>query len=401
MNEIKAFFPERLSEEGLPLAACFDTACAERARAFHSSFPGYAPTPLVPLPALAASLGLAGFFVKDESPRFGLNAFKVLGGSYCLGRLAAEALDVPIEELPFERLTGAEAAKKLGQRTYVTATDGNHGRGIAFAAQQLGQACVVYMPRGASPERLANIRKLGAQATITDLSYDDAVRKAKRDADTYGWALVQDTAWPGYEKVPGWIMEGYTTLALEAAEQLGDAPPTHVFLQAGVGAMAGALAAFFRNRYPGEKAPTILIAEPNKADCIYRTAKAADGALHPVTTEMDTIMAGLACGEPCTIGWRLLSACANGYFSLPDEVAALGMRVLGAPLLGDRRIVSGESGAATTGLVYALMARKELSPLRKKLRLGPESRVLCISTEGATDRESYRRIVWEGAFPCE
>ncbi len=376
----------------------FGVETAKRTRAFHASFPEYSVTPLANLSGLAKELGLGGVYVKDESYRFGLNAFKVLGGSFAIGSYLAGRLGVDIGQLPYDRMTGKETREKLGDITFVTATDGNHGRGVAWTANRLGQKSVVYMPKGSALERLENIRALGSDASITELNYDDAVRLANQGAEKYGWVMVQDTAWEGYEDIPRWIMQGYTTLALEAAEQLRQLSvekPTHIFLQAGVGAMSGGITGFLRDCY-GD-GPVITIVEPNKADCIYRSARA--GERYCVTGEMQTIMAGLACGEPCTIGWDILRDHADHFISCPEYVAAKGMRVLGNPVNGDTRVISGESGAVTLGLVAELMQNPSLDWLREPLGLGSDSRVLCISTEGDTDRENYRRIVWDGAWP--
>ncbi len=376
----------------------FGVETAKRTRAFHASFPEYSVTPLANLSGLAKELGLGGVYVKDESYRFGLNAFKVLGGSFAIGSYLAGRLGVDIGQLPYDRMTGKETREKLGDITFVTATDGNHGRGVAWTANRLGQKSVVYMPKGSALERLENIRALGSDASITELNYDDAVRLANQGAEKHGWVMVQDTAWEGYEDIPRWIMQGYTTLALEATEQLRQLSvekPTHIFLQAGVGAMSGGITGFLRDCYGDE--PVITIVEPNKADCIYRSARA--GERYCVTGEMQTIMAGLACGEPCTIGWDILRDHADHFISCPEYVAAKGMRVLGNPVNGDTRVVSGESGAVTLGLVAELMQNPSLDWLREPLGLGSDSRVLCISTEGDTDRENYRRIVWDGAWP--
>lgn len=291
-----------------------------------------------------------------------------------------------------------EIKEKLGQITFVTATDGNHGCGIAWIANRLGQKCVVYMPKGSAEERLHNIQALGADASITELNYDDAVRLAKEGEDRYGWVLVQDTAWDGYEEIPGWIMEGYTTMAAEATDQLHGEKPTHVFLQAGVGAMSGAICGYFASLYGDENRPIITIVEPDQADCIYQTAKANDGNLHVVTGDMNSIMAGLCCGESCSIGWNVLRDHADHFISMPDCVAAEGMRILGNPLPGDPRVISGESGAATFGFVAEVLRNPELSDLKEKLQLNQDSRILCFSTEGNTDRENYRRIVWDGLY---
>ena len=376
----------------------FGVETAKRTRAFHASFPEYSVTPLADLSGLAKELGLGGVYVKDESYRFGLNAFKVLGGSFAIGSYLAGRLGVDIGQLPYDRMTGKETREKLGDITFVTATDGNHGRGVAWTANRLGQKSVVYMPKGSALERLENIRALGSDASITELNYDDAVRLANQGAEKHGWVMVQDTAWEGYEDIPRWIMQGYTTLALEAAEQLRQLSvekPTHIFLQAGVGAMSGGITGFLRDCYGGE--PVITIVEPNKADCIYRSARA--GERYCVTGEMQTVMAGLACGEPCTIGWDILRDHADHFISCPEYVAAKGMRVLGNPVNGDTRVISGESGAVTLGLVAELMQNPSLDWLREPLGLGSDSRVLCISTEGDTDRKNYRRIVWDGAWP--
>lgn len=376
----------------------FGEESAKKALAFHSSFPEYQETPLADLKNLAGYLGIKSFCVKDESYRFGLNAFKVLGGSYCIGNYIAGRLGTDISELPFEKIVSPEVRKELGEITFVTATDGNHGRGIAWTANRLGQKSIVFMPKGSSEERLHNIQALGVDASITNMNYDDAVRHANECAQKCGGVMVQDTAWEGYEQIPGWIMEGYTTMALEVIRQMKGEKPTHIFLQAGVGAMAGAITGFFSDYYKKER-PIITIVEPDKADCIYRSARANDGRPRFVSGDMNTIMAGLACGEPCTIGWNILQDYADYFVSMPDYVAAKGMRVLGNPLRDDARVVSGESGAATTGFVVEVMTRPELRELRRELKLDASSKVLCISTEGDTDCDNYRSIVWDGLVP--
>ena len=389
-------FPRRsISEAEL---SAFSPAEAEKARTFHAGFAEYCPTPLTALPGLAKALGVGSIHVKDESFRFGLNAFKVLGGSYAMGRYIARRLGE--DTLPAERILSNEIREKLGEVTFVTATDGNHGRGVAWTARQLGQKAVVYMPKGSSAERLANIRAEGAEASILPMNYDDAVRLANRHAEEYGWITVQDTAWEGYTDIPLWIMQGYTTMGAEIMEQLknlGEETPTHVFLQAGVGSMAGAMAGFFA-ACCGKDRPVVAVVEPNKADCVFRTAKANDGNIRCVTGDMDTIMAGLACGEPCTIGWEVLRRCADAFISCPDYAAADGMRILAAPTGGDPSVVSGESGASAFGCAANILLREDLAELREQLKLDEHSRLLFISTEGDTDRENYRRIVWGGGW---
>ena len=211
---------------------------AKKVQSFHASFPVYKETPLVELKHTAKSMGLGNIYIKDESYRFGLNAFKVLGGSYAIGNYLAKRLGKSITEMPYEKLVSGEIKRELGDITFVTATDGNHGRGVAWTAKQLQQKSVVYMPKGSAEERLMNIRAEGADASITDLNYDEAVRLANSQAEQKGWVMVQDTAWEGYEDIPGWIMQGYGTMGYEAYMQLPE-KPTHIFLQAGVGSMAG------------------------------------------------------------------------------------------------------------------------------------------------------------------
>lgn len=368
---------------------------------FHKSFPMYSETPLRDMKNLARELGLGRIYVKDESYRFGLNAFKVLGGSYAIGNYLAKKLGKSIAEMPYDVLISDEVREELGEMVFVTATDGNHGRGVAWTANQLKQKSVVLMPKGSSLERLENIKAEGADASITDLNYDDAVRKANSIAKDNGWVIVQDTAWAGYEDIPTWIIQGYSTMGYEAFEQLkriGEDKPTHIFLQAGVGSMAAAITGLFSSIY-GEDRPIITIVEPNKADCLYRTAEANDGQLRVVSGDMDTIMAGLACGEPCTIGWEILKDYTDFFISCPDFVAAEGMRMMGNPPRGDEKVISGESGAATLGCAAEIMTNDNLVWMREKLQLNESSRVLFFSTEGDTDKKSYQDIVWNGKYP--
>lgn len=396
-ESVKAVKNKEVSKEYGP-SVLFGKEQAEAVQKYHASFPGYHATDLKKLDHLAEYLGVDRVYVKDESSRFGLNAFKGLGGSYCIGKYIAEKAGIPENELTFEKLKSDKVKAITKDLTFVTATDGNHGRGIAWTCHELGLKAVVYMPKGSAKERLENIRKLGATAEITEFNYDDTVRFAAECEKKYGWVLVQDTAWEGYEKIPTWIMKGYTTMALEATEQLNGVVPTHIFLQAGVGAMSGAITGFFADYYK-EKKPVITIVEPNKADCIFHTASADDGKIHCVTGDMNTIMAGLACGEPCTIGWDMLHRYAEHYVSAPDYVAAKGMRVLGNPMGDDEKVISGESGAATLGFVAELMTNESLDYLRKQIGIGKDSRILCISTEGDTDQKNYRDIVWDGKYP--
>ncbi len=379
-----------------------DSGEAEKARRYHQGFTEYQPSPLVQLSKLADYLGLGKLFIKDESSRFGLNAFKVLGASYAIGRYLAERLGRDISEISYEELRSEEIRSQLGDITFTTATDGNHGRAVAWAAAQLHQKAVIYMPKGSDPVRLKNIRAHGAEASITDLNYDDAVRLSQQKAKENGWVIIQDTAWSGYEDIPTWIMQGYATLAVEAMEQMkeqGVTAPTHVFLQAGVGSFAGGVLGFLASSL-GDSMPKITIVEPEKADCLYHSAKIGDGKPHTVDGDLDTLMAGLACGEPNSIGWELLRDYAAAFVSCPDSLAATGMRVLATPLKGDDTIISGESGAVTTGLLHLLMESESgnAARLRELLELDKNSVVLLVSTEGNTSPRAFRDAVWYGEY---
>ena len=371
-----------------------------KAKAFHKSFPEYTETPLHSLENLAKYLKVGGIYVKDESQRFGLNTFKVLGGSFAMAKYMEKHFYGQAEELTCAQICSPESYAKTGQLTFVTATDGNHGRGVAWAAKHMGHRAVVYMPKGSSLIRLKNILAEGAEASITDLNYDEAVRLAAEKAKAFGWIVVQDTAWEGYEEIPTWIMQGYGTIADEAMDQLNSAgieKPTHVFLQAGVGSFAAAIQGYFATRFGDEK-PKTAIVEPNLADCLYKSVVANDGKPKNVTGDMATIMAGLACGEPNILGWEILRDYSDMFFSCPDEVTARGMRLLGNPLAYDKRIISGESGAVTTGLLSYLLQEGSLKEAQKSLGIDENSKILLISTEGDTDPEKYRDIVWDGLY---
>ncbi|MBE6811492.1 MAG: diaminopropionate ammonia-lyase [Ruminococcaceae bacterium] len=369
----------------------YDVNTAQKVRDYHRSFPMYKQTPLCCMQNTAADLGLGNIYVKNEAERFGLNAFKVLGGSFAVGSILAERAGKNIFDTDYTQLISAEIKNKNKDLTFITATDGNHGRGVAWSATQFGCKSIVYMPKGSVAQRLENISKAGADASITDLNYDDTVRLATKHANENGFYLVQDTAFGDYVEIPKRIMQGYCTMALEAHEQLPE-KPTHIFLQAGVGSMAAAVTAFFASVY-GENRPVITIVEPLTADCFYRTAKANDGKLHSVEGDMKTIMAGLACGEPCSLAWDILSQYADHFISFHDEAAADGMRLLARPFGNDMPIVAGESGAAAFGCVAEIMRNPELSELRKILQLNENSVVLFFNTEGATDTENYYRII--------
>ena len=372
-----------------------------KANEFHKSFPQYSVTPLQKLSALASYLGVKGIYCKDESYRFGLNAFKVLGGSYAMGRYIAKELGRDISQLPYNVLSSDKLREEFGQATFFTATDGNHGRGVAWAANRLGQKAVVRMPKGTTKTRFDNIAKEGAEVTIEEVNYDDCVRMAAAEAaKTEHGIIVQDTAWAGYEEIPSWIMQGYGTLVLEADKQLkenGVDRPTHVFVQAGVGSLAGAVVGYFAHKYK-ENPPVMVVCEASAADCLYRSAVQADGNLVNVTGDLQTIMAGLACGEGNTIGWDILKNHVTVFASCPDWMSAKATRIYANPLENDPHIISGESGSVPLGLAYTALHDEDAKDLKEALKLDENSNILVISTEGDTDPVRYREIVWDGLY---
>ena len=372
-----------------------------KANEFHKSFPQYSVTPLQKLSALASYLGVKGIYCKDESYRFGLNAFKVLGGSYAMGRYIAKELGRDISQLPYNVLSSDKLKEEFGQATFFTATDGNHGRGVAWAAKRLGQKAVVRMPKGTTKTRFDNIAKEGAEVTIEEVNYDDCVRMAAAEAaKTEHGIIVQDTAWAGYEEIPSWIMQGYGTLVLEADKQLkenGVDRPTHVFVQAGVGSLAGAVVGYFAHKYK-ENPPVMVVCEASAADCLYRSAVKADGNLVNVTGDLQTIMAGLACGEGNTIGWDILKNHVTVFASCPDWMSAKATRIYANPLENDPHIISGESGSVPLGLAYTALHDEDAKDLKEALKLDENSNILVISTEGDTDPVRYREIVWDGLY---
>lgn len=387
----EAVLPSYLSEEA-----------AADVRRFHRSLAGYAPTPLVSLSASAEKWGVKAFCVKDESCRFGLNAFKGLGGSYAVFRVVCRKLGLNPETTTMADLKKDIYREKISPMVFTTATDGNHGKGIAWAAAELGCASHIYMPKGSAEVRARAIRDVGnAEVVITDMSYDDTVRYAASLAKKNGRYLIQDTAINEEDKTPRWIIRGYLTMVYEALEQmkaLGYARPTHVFLQAGVGSMAGSVAGALACTYK-EKKPTIIIVEPEEVACIFESMRQNDGKPHPATGNETTMMAGLNCAEPCGTVWPVLRDFCEYGITCPDSVSALGMRLLARPMGNDVAVVSGESGAVTTGVATTILTDSACEELRKDLQLDASSVILVFSTEGDTDPENYQRIITEETHP--
>jgi diaminopropionate ammonia-lyase len=350
-----------------------------RPRDLHRTLPGYAVTPLHQLDDLAERLGVGGVWVKDESWRLELPSFKILGGSWAVHRLLLERAGRPVAGADLDELRAA--ATELGPLTLTTATDGNHGRGVARTARLLGLAAVVYVPAGTAPARIAAIEDEGARVVVDPGNYDAAVARAAADADQHGWLLVADVAVGGDVTVPTWVMDGYDTIFDEADEQL-PAPPTVVFLQAGVGALTASGIRHYLRARSGYR-PRFATVEPLSAACLLASAEAQQ--LLTIDAGQESIMAGLNCGTPSSVAWPTIAATVDVYLAVPDDRARDAMR-----LLADAGIVSGESGAA--GLA-GLLEGVEHAGVREALGLDGEARVLLLNTEGATDPEGYEAIV--------
>ena len=376
----------------------FPKGITKIARDFHQQVPGYKMSPLKNLPRLASMLGLGGIWVKDESNRLRLGSFKVLGGSFAIYQAIRARLGMLDQEMTFEELTSPEIKAKLGDIVFAAATDGNHGRGVAWSATQLGFRSIVYVHKLTSEARIEAIRNNGAEVVVIDGTYDDAVRQVNLDANHNGWQVIEDTAWEGYEDIPRWVIQGYSTMFAEVQEQLaaqGLIRPTHLFVQAGVGSLAASTIGYYSNLFGSER-PTTVVVEPDRAACLYHSAEVGDGAPHSFEGDLETIMAGLACGDPNPQAWEILRDTVDVFAKCPDYVAAKGMRVFGVPMAGDPFIVSGESGAVSLGALMFIMQLPELASLRDKLGLGSDSHVLLINSERNTDPDDFRRVVWEG-----
>ncbi len=400
--ELEYIVRPRYPVQPVPVGPEFSVATIDAVRRFHATFAQYRPTPLVRLPALAASLGVAGVWVKDESKRFDLNSFKVLGGSYAVARHLGQELGIAPAELSFARLNEPEARRRLGTVNFVTATDGNHGRAVAWSARELGHRAVVFMPKGSATSRVENIRKEGAEVHVTDGNYDETIRTARAYMERHGGVIVQDTAWDGYTDIPLWIMQGYAVVAHEAAEQVeaaGVKRPTHVFLQAGVGSFAGGAAGYLASRY-GVARPRMAVVEPWEAACYFASVAAGDGEPRDVGGDMPTMMAGLACGEPNRLAWPILRDHSDLCFRVTDPISASGMRALARPLDGDPAVCAGESAAAGLGICLAVTHDTRYADAARALALDADSHVLIISTEGDTDPDHYRLVVDGGRYPA-
>ena len=379
--------PAARPEDSYPVALRDIASLDKAAQAFAdiSHWPGYQPSPLQRLDQLAAQIGVAAIYYKDESQRFGLKSFKALGGAYAVARQLQDKIrqqngaDASIGDL----LTGHY--RSIVQDIVIScATDGNHGRSVAWGCEMFGCICIIYIHRDVSEGRKQAMQALGAEVIRVDANYDASVKQADSDAITHGRIIVSDTSYPGYVEIPRDVALGYTVMLAEAVEQMGDEIPTHVFIQAGVGGLAAAVCAYFWELW-GERRPRFIVVEPEQANCLQQSAAQGE----PVTVEgdLETLMAGLSCGEVSLLAWDILKPGTDDFLTLSEEAVAPCMQLLAQ---GEPAVEAGESAVA--GLGAAIVAREDAA-MATKLGLDESSRVFVIGTEGATDPEIYHQLL--------
>lgn len=372
-------------------AATLSIEAARETEHFLTYRDNHVPTPLHALNGLAKELGVGSIHIKDESYRLGMGSFKALGGSYAVIRLVLEVASKKLgRDVDISELNAPEIREVAEGITVGCATDGNHGKSVAAGARLVGAKSAIFVHSGVSEERVEAIANYGAEMIRIDGTYDDSVEEAERICKERGWMVVSDTSWPGYEHVPALVMQGYTVMLREAIAALPE-KPTHIFMQAGVGGLAAAVAGYFDIVYQDER-PFFTVVEPDRAACIFASATA--GQLTKVADDESTIMAMLECYEPSLVAWRILSKKADAFMTIGEEDAAETMCRLARPLAGDPAIVAGESGGA--GLAGLICAVADLESCHA-LGLDANSRIFVINTEGATDKARYEVIV--GAAP--
>ena len=369
----RGYLPPGIAEAAAT-AGLFTEAALSSVHEFFDRRPDLAPTPLRPAAELARSIGLGHVWLKDETDRFGLPAFKGLGTHFAIAQLA-------------------ELGRLHAGATLVCASEGNHGRAVARAARGAGLAARVYVGARVAESRVEAIREEGATVVRTAGTYDEAIRTVSKDAAAHGWIVVSDTGWPGYDEIPGLIMLGYSHMMTECEREWGDAPPDLVVVQGGVGGLAGGVAGWWAG-YEGPRRPRLVCVEPLAAACLQTSARR--GSPTPVAGPLDTIMGGLRCGEVSTTAFPTVAASYDAYLAIDDEWAREGMRRLAAPRGADPRIEAGPSGAAGVAALLALAADPGLRSVREALGWSPTTRALAIVTEGVTEPELFRRVVGDG-----
>ncbi|UCG62946.1 MAG: diaminopropionate ammonia-lyase [Candidatus Zixiibacteriota bacterium] len=360
---------------------------------FHRSVPGYSFTPLVRLSCLARKIGVREILVKDESHRFGLKAFKSMGASYAIYRFIKRVWENRFGvKFEIANLYDPALLAQIDLRPFCTATDGNHGRAVAWFANKIGQRAVIYIPSCAVKARIDNIRKEGAEVVVVDGSYDQTLKRMAQDAEEQGWHVISDTSYPGYTEVSAWIMAAYTTMFREIDRALDDSaetPPSHAIFQVGVGSFAGAAAWYYlQKRNP----PLLIGVEPTEADCILESIRHGDGELRSSRGSLRTIMAGLNCGTPSLNAWPLIRDGFRLAVAISDESCRKAMRQFYHPVGDDPRVISGESGAAGLAALIALATAEKLAEAKERLEIGSDSTILVFNTEGDTDPEHFREV---------
>ncbi|MFH1319517.1 MAG: diaminopropionate ammonia-lyase [Bacteroidota bacterium] len=359
---------------------------------FHRSLQGYKPTPLVTLPSLAQKLGLGQIFVKDESNRFDVKAFKPLGASYAIYHFIKKQWEAKFKsEFTHDDFADVEKMKQLGSFTFCAASDGNHGRAVAWTARKLKQKAVIYMPGNTVRSRIENIESEGARVVVIEGTYDDCVERIKEDAKENGWHVISDTAYEGNMEIPNYIMAGYTTIFREVnpvCNRIIDI----VFLQTGVGGLTAAGTWYFVNRYK-ENRPKLISVEPTESDCFLESIRFGKGEPKQARGNQESIMAGLNCGIPSPVAWPVIKDGVDLFMSVSDDYAIEAMRQYYYPEKDDPRIISGESGASGLAGLLALMTNDKFSAAREKLGISSNSKILIINTEGDTDPVNFEKIV--------
>jgi len=358
---------------------------------FHRSIDGYAKTPLVKLPQLAAELGLGEILIKDESHRYGINAFKGLGASYAIYRFLKGQWEKKFGDgFSPASFKDPETMKKLGSYTFCAATDGNHGKAVAWTANKLKQRAIIYMPDNSAQARIDNITKENAEVVLLPGTFDDCVERCAKDARENGWQVIGDTAYPGYMEIPQYIILGYSTIFRELEPDV--AKPTNadldlVFLPAGVGGVAAAGASYFTMRY-GKNRPKLVCVEPKESDCFLESIKNGNGK--PLFTKGNqmSIMAGLNCGMPSLIAWPIVRDSMDLFIAVDDPWAEIAMRAY-----YKEGVISGESGASAMAGLIAFMTNDAMKAARERFGVGAHTRVFVLNTEGATDPVNHRRVV--------
>lgn len=355
-------------------------------------WPNYQPTPLVNLPSLAAEFNVANIAYKDEGSRFGLGSFKGLGGAYAVARqlcrVASEKLG---RQVLLDELNSPQVREVSQTVTVSCATDGNHGRSVAWGAKIFGCRCTIFIHATVSEGRKTAIEQYGAQVIRTQGNYDDAVRQADEQATQNGWYVISDTSYPGYMDIPKDVMQGYQVMVQEASQQWQELP-THVFIQAGVGGFASAVLGWFWERLLPEQRPCFIVAEPQAADCLYQSAKAQ--TITAVGGELNTLMAGLACGEVSHLAWEFLATGANAFAVIEDQAAINAMRLLAAPTGNDPLVIAGESAVAGLAAALAILQNPQQ---RTQLGINAQSRLFFIGSEADTDPVLYEQLVGQSS----